>query len=136
MSSIVLIVDDDVPRARRTADWLIDAGHRVVHTRDLWSAAIAVGAVRAHVVVMAHQMTERADAASLARFATSVRAAGATVISAGCTRRETPAAVAEADYVFVRFDRSDLLAAINRHIADPNDPVSRKLAGREKGAEC
>ena len=121
MLSIVLIVDDDAPRARRTADWLIDAGHRVVHTRDLWSAAMAVSAVRAGVVVIAPEMTESADAQALDRFASAVKSAGVRVICIGPPVPKNPLAGDEAEFIFVNYDREDLLAAVSRYSAPSSD---------------
>ncbi|MDB5291044.1 MAG: hypothetical protein JWL69_2285 [Phycisphaerales bacterium] len=130
MLSIVLIVDDDAPRARRTADWLIDAGHRVVHTRDLWSAAMAVNAVRAGVVVIAPEMTECADAQALDRFASTVKSAGVRVICIGPPIPKNPAAGDDSDYVFVNYDRADLLAAVARYATSSTDWPGQNQTGR------
>ncbi|HWE93617.1 MAG TPA: hypothetical protein VG269_06540 [Tepidisphaeraceae bacterium] len=120
MPSIILIVDDDVPRVRRTADWLIDAGYRVVHTRDLWSAAVAVGAVRAAVVVVAAQALDVADDQARARFAEAVSAVKIVVVISG-PGEGTPPPDGFPDFVRVPHERAPVVASVNRYAGPSPD---------------
>jgi DNA-binding NtrC family response regulator len=134
MPSIILIVDDDVPRVRRTADWLIDAGYRVVHTRDVWSAALAVGAVRAAVVVVAAQAIEVADDQARARFAEAVSAAGIVVVTSGHARETTAPSEEFPNSVRVPHDRARVIAAVDQY-AGPRLDTLQDLAERNPLSE-